>query len=335
MNAEHEQRTMDQDEALRLLRGGREGIREWNRRRKDGEEVPDLSGVDLNGAALAGAMLAGVQLSNADLHGADLNNADLRGAVLIGSNLSSTDLHDARLSQASLVAADLRRANLSGADLDSAHLIRSCLDGARCAQARFPAADLSHADLRGADLTGADLSQALMVEVDLTGVSLRSANLDHACVMGVKYDRRRLSCRGVRADGCYGNAVFRRDLQDEDWIETFRAQSRRHYVLWFFWWLFTDCGRSILRAWLAALVLVMCFGAAYDRFPELLNTSRSAQTVWTPYYFSFVTFSTLGFGDVSPGSLVGEVLVTAEVILGYVTLGVLVSILANKVARRS
>ncbi|HOW19588.1 MAG TPA: pentapeptide repeat-containing protein [Phycisphaerae bacterium] len=326
---------MNQEEALRLLRGGREGIREWNHRRKDGEDVPDLSGIDLSGAALAGAMLGGVQLSNADLHAADLNNADLQAAVLIGANLRCADLHDARLSHASLVAADLRNANLSGADLGSTHLIQACIASARCSQARFHAADLSHADLQGANLTGADLSKATLIEADLTGVSLKSANLDQACVTGVRYDRRRLSCRGIRVDGCYGNAVFRRDVQDEDWIETFRAQSRRHYVLWFLWWLFTDCGRSILRAWLAALVLVMCFGAVYDRFPELLNTSRSAGTVWTPYYFSFVTFSTLGFGDVSPGSLVGEVLVTAEVILGYVTLGVLVSILANKVARRS
>ncbi len=33
---------MDRDEALRLLRGGPEGIDEWNRRREADAEIPDL-----------------------------------------------------------------------------------------------------------------------------------------------------------------------------------------------------------------------------------------------------------------------------------------------------
>ena len=60
-----------------------------------------------------------------------------------------------------------------------------------------------------------------------------------------------------------------------------------------------------------------------------------AETWFTPYYFSVVTFTTLGFGDVIPACWQGELLVTIEVILGYVTLGLLISILANKVARRA
>ena len=43
---------MDRDEALKLLRGGEEGIREWNRRRKEGEEAPDFSGAHLIDANL-------------------------------------------------------------------------------------------------------------------------------------------------------------------------------------------------------------------------------------------------------------------------------------------
>jgi len=33
---------MDLDEALKLLRGGEDGVKEWNRRRDEGEEIPDL-----------------------------------------------------------------------------------------------------------------------------------------------------------------------------------------------------------------------------------------------------------------------------------------------------
>ena len=34
---------MDRDEAIKLLKGGPDGIREWNQRRKQDEEIPDLS----------------------------------------------------------------------------------------------------------------------------------------------------------------------------------------------------------------------------------------------------------------------------------------------------
>jgi len=48
------------------------------------------------------------------------------------------------------------------------------------------------------------------------------------------------------------------------------------------------------------------------------------------HYFSMVTFSTLGFGDVTPCNWVGELAVMAEVFLGYVLLGGLITILAMK-----
>jgi len=58
-------------------------------------------------------------------------------------------------------------------------------------------------------------------------------------------------------------------------------------------------------------------------------------TRFTPLYFSIVTFSTLGFGDIAPKTFWLEIGVAAEVILGYVMLGGLISIFATKVARRN
>ena len=43
----------------------------------------------------------------------------------------------------------------------------------------------------------------------------------------------------------------------------------------------------------------------------------------------------LGFGDVTADSLFGEIFVISEVIFGYFTLGLLLAILANTIARRS
>jgi len=61
----------------------------------------------------------------------------------------------------------------------------------------------------------------------------------------------------------------------------------------------------------------------------------SVNNWYTPFYFSVVTFTTLGFGDVKPSDWIGQLLITIEVISGYVMLGGLISIFANSLARRS
>ena len=78
------------------------------------------------------------------------------------------------------------------------------------------------------------------------------------------------------------------------------------------------------------------FGGAPGR-PRRLGPSPkdTANTWFTPYYFSIVSYTTLGFGDVRPATLAGEIIVSSEVILGYTTLGLLLSVLAQSIARRS
>src|SRR5690348_13880339 len=83
---------MDRDEAIRLLKDGRQGILEWNRLRDAKEEIPDLSGAHLSDAHLSDAHLSDAHLRGADLRGADLRGADLRGADLGGADLFGANL---------------------------------------------------------------------------------------------------------------------------------------------------------------------------------------------------------------------------------------------------
>ena len=52
------------------------------------------------------------------------------------------------------------------------------------------------------------------------------------------------------------------------------------------------------------------------------------------FYYSIVTFTTLGFGDIIPKTTIAAMCVTVEVILGYVMLGGLITIFASKLSRR-
>ncbi len=51
-------------------------------------------------------------------------------------------------------------------------------------------------------------------------------------------------------------------------------------------------------------------------------------------YFSIVTFTTLGYGDVTPCDDLGRILVILEVVIGYITLGSFLFILGQKVSQR-
>jgi hypothetical protein len=95
-------------------------------------------------------------------------------------------------------------------------------------------------------------------------------------------------------------------------------------------WRVIDYGRSLLRVAAISSGLAAVYGAIYRLFPHILDYKDSANTWFTPYYFSIVTYTTLGFGDVRPATLVGEIIVSSEVILGYTTLGLLLSVLAAK-----
>ena len=83
-----------------------------------------------------------------------------------------------------------------------------------------------------------------------------------------------------------------------------------------------------------AFTVAVLYAIMYS-FPVVGIDYGDHQTVLSPLYFSIVTFTTLGYGDVLPTSLWGQLLVITEVILGYVGLGGLLSILANKLARRA
>ena len=53
----------------------------------------------------------------------------------------------------------------------------------------------------------------------------------------------------------------------------------------------------------------------------------------TALYFSVVTFTTLGFGDISPISIIGKLYTIAEVLSGYTMFGVLITLVARKMTR--
>jgi hypothetical protein len=154
------------------------------------------------------------------------------------------------------------------------------------------------------------------------------------------------------------NPYLKRYIDDELWIKSWN-QRKKHSAfnkfIFYFWELSSHCGRSI-SLWAGwSFVIALLFALAYTPAPdwspdwwynfwqehgaalEQTTAAYSGKTpgFWSCLYFSIVNFTTLGFGDIVAANLFGRILVTIEVVLGYVMLGGLISIFANKFARRS
>lgn len=313
-------------------------VQAWNAWRKANPGIVP----DLGRAGLAKADLRGADLSHARLRGADLRMANLKKA-----NLAFSDLTRAELGYAKLVRADLRAAKLKNAQAEDADLTA----------ANLTAADLKDAQLHGAVLTDAHLHDARLKGADFSGAVLRGAQ-----VHGVRYDRgdswgilnrtgfhparvrhhltdlvlgTTMRFRGADASGCVGSRTFTQFAQDQDYLEELWSRRSLKPAV-FLWWLFADNGRSVGRwaAW--SFIFVLCFtGMLYSLGDDHFVISNLDHSFFTYFYFSVVTFTTLGFGDVLPVTHVACTVVLTEVVVGYVMLGGLISIFSTRLARRS
>jgi uncharacterized protein YjbI with pentapeptide repeats len=293
----------------------------------------DLAGANLRGADLSRAKLVGARLFKADLAGATLFEADLRDADLSGADLTGANLQGVRAEKASFGHACLDGASLVGADLRKASLVDASL-----VDADLRTADLSRCRARGANWEHADLSRATLINAELVDGRLRQTRLDgadlrHAHLRGLR-DFQHASWVGVdiREIDFTGAYLARRFIHDQNYLAEFRRQGRAADVIYWIWWLSSDCGRSILRWGACTGVLVLFYAWAYTLVG--VNWGPSASEI-SPIYFSVVTMTTLGYGDIVPASFGAKMVAMSEVVTGYVMLGGLLSIFSGKMASRA
>ncbi len=262
-----------------------------------------------------------------------LYEANLEGADLSGANLGDANLVKANLVVCQLWGANLKRTYLHKADLSGASMYKANFQGADLSEANLQNLDLSGAYLHKADLSGANLWKANLCEADLDGANLQRADLKEAEITGIKY-KRLGHCRGIFLEGCSGSPMFIRTAKDNEYVEEF---SYRHSLLYLAWYLSSDCGRSLFRWIFWSLFLALYFGFNFFMLGQehFRIDGKLPFGIVSMLYYSIVTFTTLGFGDITPQTHTGAIWVAAEVITGYVMLGGLIAILASKLARRA
>ncbi len=333
---------MTSREALEILKAIKEGHMP---RSAKPESLRGLSfaGEDLSGFDLSGIDLSNTNFSNANLRHAQLYNCNMRGAMLTGANLRRANLTGADLTEANMDGVKAVRAGFGMACLERAtcfqgHLELCSFSKARLHHADFKCADLKCSRFREADLTGADFTEANMQGTDLSLSIVRDCIFNNADLRDSRlrqisgYRKAHWLGTDMRNINFAGAYLMRRFVNDQNYLKEFREKNSLNAVMYYIWKATSDCGRSMSLwcVWIIAITLFFAWiyttvGIDYGTHPTKLSA----------VYFSVVTFTTLGYGDIRPSTVGGQVAAMAEVIIGYMMLGGLLSILSNKMARRA
>jgi len=333
---------MTSREAVNLLRDIQEG-REPISSKPESLRGMSFAGEDLNRLDMSGMDLSGVNFTNTNMSHAQLFNSNLTGAVLQGANLRR---------------ANLTGANLTAANLDEIHAVgagfgMACLERASCFRGHlemctFSRADMKHADFKCSDMKGTRLRESDLSFTDFTEADMQGTDLSLSVVAGCifnnadmrdarlrqisGYHRAQWIGTGLRNINFAGAYLMRRFVKDQNYLKEFRERSRLNGLLYYLWKITSDCGRSMSLWCLWIIILTLFFAWVYTQVGIDYGTYPTSISA---IYFSVVTFTTLGYGDIMPSTSGGEIAAMAEVIIGYMMLGGLLSILSNKMARRA
>jgi len=252
-----------------------------------------------------------------ELEGGDFSHLYLKGIELYWGHPRDPKRHVIRLGYFGKVylkgtgftASNLQDASFSLADLEDASFVDARLEGAHFEKCNLKKASFLHATVDGSSLFWECEVNKYRRKGDFTdfsGVALNAARIDPAMKQLLQYNIRRMNW--------------------ENWYP-------KHPLLRWpvrLFWAMSDYGLSTWRIIATFFGLAIAFGVVYWLWPICVLVNDVVGDIrgfWHALYFSVVTMTTLGFGDIAanPDSFWGQTLLMVQVILGYVLLGALVT----------
>lgn len=271
-------------------------------------------------------------------HYAEGERLDLRGITFDNISIPNVDLTAALLDEATFIDANLRNARLRFAFLQNCYFIRVNLSEAALSVTRLHGGQFFQTNISNADCIGAKFTDFNFVMVKAHGINFEAASFRNSVIQIIEWNKD-TNFRSVDISGAafLGDPLLKRHIQDSNWLAAKKEElckSRNGRFLWFLWGFTSSHGQSFIRWLITSFVISTLYGVGYQFLPLQINL-KDVHPVLAKFYFSVVTFTTLGFGDVLPKSNASAIVVMSEVICGYLMLGALISILADKFARRS
>jgi len=320
----------------------------------------NLEGADLERANLEGADLLKTCFKKANLKWAILKNANLQEACLteadcisvdgrdaqcVGTIFYKTMLQDAKLIKAFLLGANLQHANLMNADLHEAMLGRADLKAAYLGEASLEGANLMNADLRESEFT----TGTILREININGCKLENSSIKNAYnnldkIVIQEKQKKYLEAQDVYRnlknyfckEGMYelsGEYYYREKLMEKRLLK--KKRKWKKWLLNCVLQKIAGYGEKPLNVigWWGFVILILAI--TYWFFNGVMASKNLAYnpSFLESLYFSGVTFTTLGFGDLAPKPGIFQIIAFSEALIGAILMAMFIFVFARKMAR--
>ncbi len=319
-----------------------------------------------------GVILAGINLRNANVSQARLTNVFLRKAKLGRCRFTGSNLTGARLSHCDLVYADFARSriedvNFRASDLSGANFGRAHVTDANFRDTTWDRATTLNPPGRGiADLSGDPRLQRAWLDqlyIERTRSSFGTRPEGWRALLEPIVALRRPAwlilgligalCGAIATAPSSGATLLEHFGSASAWFPVILAALLGAFVgltLSTFWgrrfvftaWALFDFGRSWASVALFAAALIILFGTLYSTWlipgghVAFVPDDGSEEHWLYPWFIAAMGFATLGIGDFSrPLTGLGQLMMIANVLAGFTTFGLLLSVLGNTFARRA
>ena len=292
-------------------------------------------GFVLKKIVLRDSELIRVNLKNSDLTQADFKNtnfsySDMSGANLIGCNLEDCDLTSVNLENGDLTRATLRRARLWHGDLSFANVAEADITEADLWKCRMYSARLWHTQLKDVkSLTKQNFSKRIYS-------FLSSEKIDEKGILSAEESYRILKQHFIE-NGRYREASwasFKEKTMEKLYL---RKNKNPAYIPLAIMGLLSGYGEKPNRVILSSACIVFIYSLIYY-YLNAITSSYSAiksYSIWDYLYYSIVTFTTLGYGDLFPKPIIGyRLLAGSEAFIGAFMIGLFVFTLSRKYSAR-
>ena len=267
---------------------------------------------------------------------------DAEEVDLAGSDLSGADLAAANLKQVNFTGASLNKTNLASADLDGAHLLKCDLSGARLWSAMISNTNLAESNLEKADFLKASISNTKFWHINLDNAKFLTRHnfvgkkpIDENGPLSASEAYRNLKQYFI-ANGRYDDSSWASFKERQLERKHFFKIRKISYLPSLLMALLCGYGEKPYRVILSSLVIILFYSAVYSMLAVLKPiASIGAFTVWDYLYFSIVTFTTVGFGDLTPKMIpLFQMITGSEALIGVFMMGLFIFTLARKYTAR-
>ena len=135
------------------------------------------------------------------------------------------------------------------------------------------------------------------------------------------FRKRRLAAYRRKMEFAKDSFLFDRDYNK--WFEYKFLETTSYY------------GTSLVRWAFTTLLFILIMGGAYallDQFLAEEMRTLTADAHWFDYlYFSMITLTTVGFGDITPMALSAKMLVMAQAFFGFIMLGIFIGLINKRI----